>query len=1176
MKRLLVLGFIILAIVGGTVEAASMIIKGRPATFRATSRAGETFEWVFPGNVKINGEIVQYTFREDGPQEVTLRVIAASGETNELTKSVMVHNMDKPTASIEARVDGVTIPGGVIRAQLGQKIDLKSRPFGVAGGDSGAFVANWRVNGRDYAESQVPLVFNRVGTYQVSLTIQDSDRPHLRDQDNLKVVIENQPPTVKSLTFTSASKVPGQINVKADASDPDGSIISYKFEILEQGRLFLSQVVREPTAYFDLSRYPGSHIYSFRVTVTDDRYATYTFDSAESFPFEKESFNTSPEARISVVPGNQGDVDTMFTFFAEASDVDKDYLRYEWNLQDGRKFYAPQFQYRFTEPGTQTVSVRVSDGIATVEESIVVSVVAKEVVQKENLPPKVQLKGILPSQRGDVNTVFRFYLTAEDPEADRLEYNWDMGDGGKMFIQNPAYRYKKPGKYKIKVRVSDGINEITGIADVIVDRIDQEKPPSLEEEALQKEVELLKAKTEALEKVKIAAPADTESIEEKISALSAQAEKAKQVSLERQKASREIALKEQERVQKQREELLKQLQATQEEKARLALERQIDKAEQDLEMLAKASAEEDTSGEINELERDLLENELNMLRQKIIEEQKTYLNEKINSLKEDQAKETDREKKFAIGLDIQAMQRYLASTDLLGEFAKEYKDGLLERKAELETRLSEAEDDQTKVLIQGQIQTIDDQLSNLDRLAQIQLDLARTQMTSEYGLDDETEFKAYLDDRMKELLAEKDALEQQLRSETDTVQAEVLKARLAEVQALLEQLGYLSTDEISLDDMPLVTAKQKINQYQKEVNSMVAGSSSDQAASLLSKSSDLKTQVKLLQDLDKSGLSPDMTVYDLRDQLETKKTEIVNDFRAEKDVVKLEALRSKILVLDNSLQTLSGLEDSGINEDNTLEEAQRILVNRRLNLTRTYVSSKEDATKKALLGQIQSVTRQQQLLEKFYDPNARALTIGNVKNDLVLKKDEFTQKLATSTTNDQKIFFQDELEEVDYNAVLLKRVENSLREIMKAEFEAELESHRASLLAELENVTDEEERAKLQAELDNLDMDSLKAIGFGQRNYFEGLIADMVISTNTKLFLYGQSVTEHGQAVFFEWDLDDGRVLTGQNINFSYRDSGFYRVKLNISDGLTESEDSLTIKVMPKVEEETTDGVLEE
>ena len=76
----------------------------------------------------------------------------------------------------------------------------------------------------------------------------------------------------------------------------------------------------------------------------------------------------------------------------------------------------------------------------------------------------------------------------------------------------------------------------------------------------------------------------------------------------------------------------------------------------------------------------------------------------------------------------------------------------------------------------------------------------------------------------------------------------------------------------------------------------------------------------------------------------------------------------------------------------------------------------------------------------------------------------------------------------------------------------------------------------------------------------------MVITVNTKLFLYGQTPSEHDQAVFFEWDLDDGRVLTGQNIDFSYRDPGFYRVKLKISDGLTETQDSLTIKVMPKGE----------
>ena len=84
--------------------------------------------------------------------------------------------------------------------------------------------------------------------------------------------------------------------------------------------------------------------------------------------------------------------------------------------------------------------------------------------------------------------------------------------------------------------------------------------------------------------------------------------------------------------------------------------------------------------------------------------------------------------------------------------------------------------------------------------------------------------------------------------------------------------------------------------------------------------------------------------------------------------------------------------------------------------------------------------------------------------------------------------------------------------------------------------------------------------------YYELLNKYFVISgtVDTKFFLYGRLPNTSAQALFIEWHTGDGRVVYGQNAIISYNTPGRYVVKMNVTDGINTSTDSIIIQVENK------------
>jgi PKD repeat protein len=136
-------------------------------------------------------------------------------------------------------------------------------------------------------------------------------------------------------------------------------------------------------------------------------------------------------------------------FSPTAIDPDGGPLQFEWRFGDGEVSSARSPTHIYTEPGTYTATLIVTDdegdqGTAAVKITVVAGV-----------PPTVIATANVTS--GTVPLRVRFAATADDPNGpeNRLLFAWDFGDGSTASGPRTAHRYTQPGVYTARVTVTD-------------------------------------------------------------------------------------------------------------------------------------------------------------------------------------------------------------------------------------------------------------------------------------------------------------------------------------------------------------------------------------------------------------------------------------------------------------------------------------------------------------------------------------------------------------------------------------------------------------------------------------------------------------------------------------------------------------------------------------------------
>lgn len=167
------------------------------------------------------------------------------------------------------------------------------------------------------------------------------------------------------------------------------------------------------------------------------------------------SINTPPEIVQISISANQVEPGDSVKINVIATDLDGDRLQYGYN-QTGGSITNPDSSVTFwiapQDTGTYTITVIVSDGKESVQDSVTIT------VRLPNRPPKIESISITRGEVAPGDSV-EIHVIASDPDGDKLQYSYDLTGGSITDPDSSVTLWIAPqveGTYTITITVSDG------------------------------------------------------------------------------------------------------------------------------------------------------------------------------------------------------------------------------------------------------------------------------------------------------------------------------------------------------------------------------------------------------------------------------------------------------------------------------------------------------------------------------------------------------------------------------------------------------------------------------------------------------------------------------------------------------------------------------------------------
>ncbi|MBM4248546.1 MAG: PKD domain-containing protein [Euryarchaeota archaeon] len=201
------------------------------------------------------------------------------------------------------------------------------------------------------------------GDGNFTVKVQASDADGGSAEATFQVRVRNRPPVASFAVFPPGGTVLTQFSFLSAASDPDGRVVSYDWDL---GDGSPSRSDRP------LHTYASPRLYNVSLVVTDDDGAV-----SEPFTLALRVDNTPPVARARLMQGSPR-AGEMLTFDAGGSfDAEGSQLRIEWDFGDGTTGNGTVVRHAFAKAGTYTVKLRVQDGDGAVSEAVIPVTVAE-------------------------------------------------------------------------------------------------------------------------------------------------------------------------------------------------------------------------------------------------------------------------------------------------------------------------------------------------------------------------------------------------------------------------------------------------------------------------------------------------------------------------------------------------------------------------------------------------------------------------------------------------------------------------------------------------------------------------------------------------------------------------------------------------------------------------------
>ncbi|MET0684927.1 MAG: PKD domain-containing protein, partial [Solirubrobacteraceae bacterium] len=303
-----------------------------------------TYAWEFEDGTAF-GQTVSRTFTGAGTHTATVTVTDAEGKT--ASDTVEIEVTGGSTASPEIvevnadRTSGVA-PHLVWFEAIAEDPDDAQ----------GQLVYRWEFGDGEVAYgAEAEHTYAEPGTYTATVTVTDP----AGGSDSAEIEIQvaepqgNRPPTVQAGAAPSSGKAPLEVLLTAQASDPDGDAVTYRWEFGD-GSVANGRRARHT--------YTSVGTYSAKVTVSDgEATASATVQIVVGNP----AGNQAPTVQAAADPSGGGTAPVRIGFTAAGVDPDGDQLSYAWNFGDGGTAGGPKVSHVFTTPGAHVVTVTVKD-----------------------------------------------------------------------------------------------------------------------------------------------------------------------------------------------------------------------------------------------------------------------------------------------------------------------------------------------------------------------------------------------------------------------------------------------------------------------------------------------------------------------------------------------------------------------------------------------------------------------------------------------------------------------------------------------------------------------------------------------------------------------------------------------------------------------------------------------
>lgn len=392
------------------------------------------YNWGFGDGGVSQGEVSDHAYSTYGEYVVTLEVTDSDGASDMVQSKIKIVNRS-PVASINGPYIG----------RIGSKIQFSSEYSYDP--DSDLLEYHWDFGDKTQsAEPNPQHIYNKIGTYNVKLTV--TDIHGAKDEDETKCqILENLEPIAKANGPYS-----GYLGIPIDFSssgsyDLDGTIQNYLWEFSDGQQSSESS----PSIAF---KETGNYTVSLTVTdndgVTDSDIATIKVQVPPKFP---------PIA-ISNGPYS-GYTGELIAFSSSGShDPDGDSLIYNWSFGDGEISNDANPRYRYSFPGTYTVTLTVSDSDNETSTSTTSSTINKRPPpQPSPQPPSINHAPIAVGEvpkTGEIEQDIQFNSSgSHDPDGVINQYIWSFGDGENSYEKDPIHVYIEPGLYQVSLTVID-------------------------------------------------------------------------------------------------------------------------------------------------------------------------------------------------------------------------------------------------------------------------------------------------------------------------------------------------------------------------------------------------------------------------------------------------------------------------------------------------------------------------------------------------------------------------------------------------------------------------------------------------------------------------------------------------------------------------------------------------